>query len=455
MFTEETGTEVEVRYGDSAELAATIAEEGDNSPADVFFAQDPGSLGAVDPQLEQLPRGDPRPRGRGVPRRERPLGGHLGPHPVLVYNTDRFADADLPGSVLELTKPDWKDRVGIAPTNASFQAFVTAMRLTLGDDETRAWLEGMKANGAKTYEKNTPIVEAVAAGEIDAGLVNHYYLALVKEEQPDAPIANHLFEAETQDRSSASPAPECWRAPTRRTTPRRSSSSCSPTTHSGSTSRRPRRPSIRSSTAIEPSAGLVPLDEIEGPDVELDGLRRRAGGDASSSSARPAGSRERTGDDGGPRPGGAPTRARPGRGLGRRAAAPPARLPRDPGRGWRQRGARRAVGRLDGPARRQHGRSSSSASLRRDRRRRPDAWLVTRTDLPGRRLWAVAAALPLVIPSYVAAFCLLGLFGERGLLQQALGVERLPDPPGYWGARRGADALHLPVRLPAHPGGSP
>ena len=64
----------------------------------------------------------------------------------------------------------------------------------------------------------------------------------------------------------------------------------------------------------------------------------------------------------------------------------------------------------------------------------PTAWLVTRTDIPGRRFWAVAAALPLVIPSYVAAFCLLGFFGERGLLQQALGVERLPDPTGYWGA---------------------
>ncbi|MGI8973604.1 MAG: ABC transporter permease [Gaiella sp.] len=64
----------------------------------------------------------------------------------------------------------------------------------------------------------------------------------------------------------------------------------------------------------------------------------------------------------------------------------------------------------------------------------PTAWLVTRTDLPLRRFWAVAAALPLVIPSYVAAFCLLGFFGQRGLLQQALGVERLPEPTGYWGA---------------------
>ncbi|MDH4346068.1 MAG: extracellular solute-binding protein, partial [Thermoleophilia bacterium] len=102
--------------------------------------------------------------------------------------------ADLPGSVFDLTDPVWKGRIGIAPTNASFQAFVTAMRLTAGDERTRAWLEGLKANDPKTYEKNTPIVEAVAAGEVDVGLVNHYYLYLVREEQPAAPIANHFFD---------------------------------------------------------------------------------------------------------------------------------------------------------------------------------------------------------------------------------------------------------------------
>ena len=96
-FTEATGTEVEVRYGDSAELAATIAEEGDNSPADVFFAQDPGSLGAVDPQLAELPeeileRVDERYRdanGRWV--------GTSGRTRVLVYNTERLTDDELPG----------------------------------------------------------------------------------------------------------------------------------------------------------------------------------------------------------------------------------------------------------------------------------------------------------------------------------------------------------------------
>jgi iron(III) transport system substrate-binding protein len=195
MFKEQTGIDVEVRYGDSAELAATIAEEGENSPADVFFAQDPGSLGAVESQLNELPRNvldrvDARFRdagGRWV--------GTSGRSRVIVYNTEALAENDVPDSVFDLTDPRWKGRVGIAPTNASFQAFVTAMRLTAGDEKTRQWLLDLKANAPKEYEKNTPVVEAAAAGEIDLGLVNHYYLYLVKQEQPDAPIANHFLEA--------------------------------------------------------------------------------------------------------------------------------------------------------------------------------------------------------------------------------------------------------------------
>ncbi len=193
-FSDETGIDVEVRYGDSAELAATIAEEGESSPADVFFAQDPGSLGSVEEQLAALPgeildRVDHRFRdadGRWV--------GTSGRSRVIAYNTEALAEEDVPDSVFELTAPRWKGRIGIAPTNASFQAFVTAMRLSLGDGRTREWLLDLKANDPREYEKNTPIVEAVAAGEIDLGLVNHYYLYLVKEEQPDAPVANHFLE---------------------------------------------------------------------------------------------------------------------------------------------------------------------------------------------------------------------------------------------------------------------
>ena len=192
-FEQETGIDVEVRYADSAELAATIAEEGDNSPADVFFAQDPGSLGSIDEQLAELPeavldRVDPEFRDR-----DGHWVGTSGRARVIVYNTDDLAEGDVPDSVFDLTDPKWKGKVGVPPTNASFQAFVTAMRLDAGEERTRQWLEELKANDPKFYEKNTPVVEAVASGEIEVGLVNHYYLYLVKEEQPDAPIANKFL----------------------------------------------------------------------------------------------------------------------------------------------------------------------------------------------------------------------------------------------------------------------
>ena len=268
-FTEATGIDAEVRYGDSAELAATIAEEGDNSPADVFFAQDPGSLGAVDAQLEQLPeatldRVSARFRdadGRWV--------GTSGRTRVLAYNTDRVEEGDLPASVLELTGPEWKDRVGIAPTNASFQAFVTAMRLTLGDDRAREWLEGMKANGAKTYEKNLPIVEAVAAGEIDVGLVNHYYLALVKEEQPNAPVANHLFEAGDPGTLVSVAGAGVLASTDQRGDAERFVEfllSDEAQRFYVDEAEENEYPLV---AGIDPPAGLVPLDKIQGPDVEL------------------------------------------------------------------------------------------------------------------------------------------------------------------------------------------
>jgi iron(III) transport system substrate-binding protein len=195
MFSEETGVDVEVRYGDSAELAATIAEEGDNSPADVFFAQDPGSLGAVESQLSALPSdvlGRVESRFRDGDGR---WTGTSGRSRVLVYNTDALSEDEVPDSVLDLIDERWDGRIGIAPTNASFQAFVTAMRLSEGDASTRAWLNDLQDLHPKIYEKNTPIVEATASGEIDLGLVNHYYLYLVREEQPDAPIANHFLAA--------------------------------------------------------------------------------------------------------------------------------------------------------------------------------------------------------------------------------------------------------------------
>ncbi len=194
-FEKATGVEVEVRYGESAELAATIAEEGDNSPADVFLAQDAGSIGSLaeDARLERLPANvlgqvDERFRdddGRWV--------GVSGRARVVAYNTEKVAEGDLPSSVFDLTDPRWKGRVGLPPGNASFQAFVSAMRLDAGEERTRAWLEGLKRNDAKTFDNNIQTLEAVGKGEIDVGLVNHYYLREVKGEQPDLPVANHFL----------------------------------------------------------------------------------------------------------------------------------------------------------------------------------------------------------------------------------------------------------------------
>jgi iron(III) transport system substrate-binding protein len=197
-FEEETGINVEVRYGDSAELAATIAEEGGNTRADVFFAQDPGSLGAVETagRLANLPdsilnRVDNRFRDP-----DRHWVGTSGRVRVVAYNTEELSPNDLPNSILDYTDPRWKGKIGFPPTNASFQAFVSAMILERGEERTRAWLEAIKANDPKLYERNTQVVEAVAAGEIDVGFVNHYYLYLVKEEQPDAPVANDFLPGE-------------------------------------------------------------------------------------------------------------------------------------------------------------------------------------------------------------------------------------------------------------------
>ena len=268
-FTDATGVDVEVRYGDSAELAATIAEEGDNSPADVFFAQDPGSLGAVDPQLEELPQATLDRVAARFRDAEGRWVGTSGRTRVLAYNTDRVQESDLPASVLELTRPEWKGRVGVAPTNASFQAFVTAMRLSLGDERTRGWLEALRANGAKTYEKNLPIVEAVAAGEVDVGLVNHYYLALVKEEQPDAPVANHLFEA-----GDPGTLVSVAGAGVLASTDQRDDAEAFVEFLLSEDAQRFYVDQAEENeyplvAGIDPPAGLVPLDEIQGPDVEL------------------------------------------------------------------------------------------------------------------------------------------------------------------------------------------
>jgi iron(III) transport system substrate-binding protein len=113
---------------------------------------------------------------------------------VLAYNTDQLQEGDLPENVFGLTDPKWADQVGWAPTNASFQSFVSAMRKLNGDDVTRQWLEDMLANGVQSYDNNVAIVEAVGKGEIQLGLTNHYYLyRFLAEQGEDFPVRNFYF----------------------------------------------------------------------------------------------------------------------------------------------------------------------------------------------------------------------------------------------------------------------
>jgi iron(III) transport system substrate-binding protein len=198
-YRDESGTEIDVRYGGTGELAATLLEEGENTPASAFLAQDAGALGllADEGRLVALPqelltRVDPRfrdPDGRWV--------GVTGRARVLAYNADVLAEGDLPASVNDLTDPKWANRIGWAPENASFQSFVTAFRKQEGDDAARQWLEAMIANGAVNFgDSNTAIVQAIANGEIDAGLVNHYYVHVVGREAGEGfPVKNHFFAA--------------------------------------------------------------------------------------------------------------------------------------------------------------------------------------------------------------------------------------------------------------------
>ncbi|MFJ7295755.1 iron ABC transporter substrate-binding protein [Streptomyces collinus] len=170
------GAKVEVRYGDSAELAAQILEEGDRTKAGLFFSQDAGALGALSKEgmLAKLPQSSLDEVDKAYRGEEGDWVGLSGRVRVIAYNPDKVAEDKVPDRVADVMKPEWKGKVGFAPTNASFQAFVTGMRVLEGDDATRLWLKGLKANG-KVYTNNLATLDAVESGEVSLGLVNHYY----------------------------------------------------------------------------------------------------------------------------------------------------------------------------------------------------------------------------------------------------------------------------------------
>ncbi len=196
-FTAKTGIEVKVRYGETPQLAATLMEEGEKTPADVFFAQDAGALGALAKagRLQKLPQETLAKVDARFRSPQDVWVGTSGRARTVAYNTKKVKPDALPKSILGFTDAKWKGRLGWAPTNASFQAFVTTLRLLQGDEAATKWLQGIQANAPRVYKNNSAIIEALARGEIDAGFVNHYYLFSAKKNKADLPVANHFVAA--------------------------------------------------------------------------------------------------------------------------------------------------------------------------------------------------------------------------------------------------------------------
>lgn len=195
VFSRETGIPIDVRYGDSAELALLLAEEGERTPADLFYSQSPGATGFLQEKGLLAPLRDETLR-RVAPRFRNSAGrwvGVTGRQRVLVYDSRRIEAAELPDSVFDLTEPEYEGDVAVAPQNGSFQDFVTAVRQIYSDRRALDWLRGLSENDSPTYADNSAIVEAVARGEVPLGLVNHYYNYQFLAEDPDLPTRNYVF----------------------------------------------------------------------------------------------------------------------------------------------------------------------------------------------------------------------------------------------------------------------
>jgi len=194
-FTRETGIELKVRYAGSTSLATALVEEGRNSPADVYWSQEPGTLGLVAARglLARLPQATVGKVPTRFSTRSRRWVGTSGRSRVLVYNTNELQKSELPASVWGLTSSRWKGKIGIAPTNASFHAFLGATIHLYGEARVRAWLRGLEANDVSFYPNNTTVVQAVGRGDIEVGLVNHYYLYNLLADTPNLPVKNYWF----------------------------------------------------------------------------------------------------------------------------------------------------------------------------------------------------------------------------------------------------------------------
>ena len=175
-FTKETGIKVTLRNGDDSELGNQLVQEGSASPADVFLTENSPSMVLVDnanlfapldaDTLKQVPAEYRPAHGRWI--------GIAARSTVFVYNPEKLNEQQLPESLMDLAKPEWKGRWAASPAGADFQAIVSAMLALKGEKATLEWLKAMKANFV-AYKGNSTVMKAVNAGQIDGGVIYHYY----------------------------------------------------------------------------------------------------------------------------------------------------------------------------------------------------------------------------------------------------------------------------------------
>jgi iron(III) transport system substrate-binding protein len=193
-FTAETGITVDARYGDSGEMASLLLTEGSASPADVFFSQDAGALGAVEASLAQLPESILSKVDAKYSAQSGKWVGVSGRVRVVVYNPTLTTNP--PATIDGLLDNQWSGKIGFAPTNASWQSFVTALRVLRGEDKAEEWLTAFAANKPVAFEKNGAVRDAVNAEQVSLGLVNHYYLfEKIAAEGADAVVAKNQYMA--------------------------------------------------------------------------------------------------------------------------------------------------------------------------------------------------------------------------------------------------------------------
>ncbi|HDC4775655.1 iron ABC transporter substrate-binding protein [Enterobacter sp. T2] len=175
-FTKETGIKVTLRNGDDSELGNQLVQEGSASPADVFLTENSPSMVLVDnanlfapldaDTLKQVPAEYRPAHGRWI--------GIAARSTVFVYNPAKLSEEQLPKSLMDLAKSEWKGRWAASPSGADFQAIVSAMLALKGEKATLEWLKAMKANFV-AYKGNSTVMKAVNAGQIDGGVIYHYY----------------------------------------------------------------------------------------------------------------------------------------------------------------------------------------------------------------------------------------------------------------------------------------